>query len=155
MRSAQDYELTPRLEERWRAKADPSAVGCWRWMGSFMHDSGYAQLHVKLRDGRWSVTVAHRVAYEIYRGPIPDGLVLDHLCRNRWCVNPQHLEAVSDRTNILRGTGFSARHARKTHCPQGHEYDLLNTYVDKRGLRHCRACFRERARARREQACAG
>jgi len=149
-RVAQDYEVSPRVVERWHAKADTSGTGCWPWSGSVMQDSGYAQLHVKLRDGRWSSTVAHRVAYEIYRGPIPPGRVLDHLCRNRACVNPNHLEAVDDRTNILRGTGWSARHARKTHCPQGHEYDLLNTYVDKRGLRHCRACFRDRARAKRE-----
>jgi hypothetical protein len=115
-----------------------------------MHNSRYGQIHVKLRNGSWSATVAHRVAYEIYRGPIPEGLVLDHLCRNRQCVNPSHLEAVENRTNILRGTGFAAHHARKSHCPQGHEYGTENTYLDKGGMRHCRACGHDRYLARKE-----
>lgn len=142
--------MDAKLAERWRAKVDMADEGCWLWTGSFLRQSRYGQIHVKLRSGKWSATVAHRVAYEIFRGPIPDGLVLDHLCRNRQCVNPSHLEAVDNRTNILRGTGFSARHARKTHCPQQHPYDEPNTYIDKRGLRHCRACFRDRSRAKRE-----
>lgn len=61
--------------------------------------------------------------------PIPDGLVLDHLCRNRACINPNHLEPVSTRVSILRGEGVMARHARKTHCPHGHPYDEPNTWV--------------------------
>jgi hypothetical protein len=150
-RTAQDYALDDRLVARWRSKTDTAGEGCWPWQGSTFKSSGYGQIHVRLRAGKWSSTVAHRVAYEIYRGPIPDGSVLDHLCRNRSCVNPAHLEAVDDRTNILRGTGFAARHARKTHCPASHPYSPENTYLDSRGLRHCRACFRDRYLAKKKR----
>lgn len=89
---------------------------------------------------------AHRVAYEVVHGPISAGLVIDHLCRNRWCCNPDHLEPVTNSTNILRGTGASARNAAKTHCPAGHEY-----YVRLDGKRRCSTCDRDRAIARGEQ----
>lgn len=83
----------------------------------------------------------HRVAYEIAKGPIPEGLVIDHLCRNRLCVNPDHLEAVTSRTNILRGVGRAAKNAAKTHCKHGHPFDEANTMKVPRG-RACRACRR-------------
>ena len=90
---------------------------------------------------------AHRWAYEHYRGPIPDGLTLDHLCKTPSCVNPDHLEAVTSRENLFRANSFQARNLAKTHCPQGHPYDEGNTYVDNDGARQCRACNRLRSAA--------
>ena len=99
------------------------------------------------------MVMAHRAAYEVRIGPIPDGMVIDHLCRNRACINPAHMEPVTNRENVLRGTGPSAQHARKTHCNYGHAYDDQNT-MHRRGRRHCRKCalratreWRERVRA--------
>lgn len=90
---------------------------------------------------------AHRFAYERVYGPIPDGLVIDHLCRNTFCVNPAHLEAVQPRVNTKRGASNPERlgtmHAAKTHCPQGHPYFGANLY-QWRNYRYCRACINER-----------
>ncbi len=89
---------------------------------------------------------AHRFAFEMARGPVPEGLQLDHLCRVRHCVNPGHLELVTSRVNTLRGTSFSAVNATKTHCPKGHPYSTENTHTDASNKRHCRVCNREAAR---------
>lgn len=89
---------------------------------------------------------AHRVAYELLIGPIAAGLELDHLCRTHACVNPAHLEPVTGQVNLLRGVGFPATNAAKTHCPQGHEYTAENTYWSKKGQRGCRACTAEKQR---------
>ena len=148
-RVAQAYTLTDHDVARFWAKVAKSD-DCWPWLGSIMA-SGYGQFHIRLEVNRWSATVAHRVAYEISIGPIPSGLVLDHLCRVRHCVRPDHLEPTTDAVNILRGTGWAARHARKTHCPAGHPYDQRNTHVDKKGMRHCRACSAIRQAARRRR----
>lgn len=90
---------------------------------------------------------AHRLIYRLFRGPIPKGLTLDHLCRNRACVNPAHLEAVDNKTNILRGNGVCAINARKTACPRGHAYDKVRQYGKWEGAgkwRVCRTCDRLR-----------
>lgn len=105
--------------------------------------SGYGTFYF---EGR--MVTAHRWAYEHWVGPIPEGTELDHLCREVLCVLPTHLEPVTHRENLMRGKGFAARNARKTHCPQGHKYTDENTYVNPRGSRECRTCIRERGRAR-------
>lgn len=111
-------------------------TGCWVWQRA-ERGSGYG---AKWHNG--ACGYAHRFFYERYVGPIPEGLHIDHLCRNRRCVNPDHLEAVTNRENILRGTGFSAVNARKTHCVNGHPFDEENTYIRPDGDRDCRACKR-------------
>lgn len=110
-------------------------TGCWMWMGA-IHWTGYGVSGSKL---------AHRASYESEFGAIPDGKQIDHLCRNRWCVNPHHLEAVTQRENIMRGEGLTAKNAKKTHCPMGHEYTAENTLhsVGRDGYtrRRCRSCM--------------
>ena len=85
--------------------------GCWNWSGR-VGRKGYGQFG----NGRSRSTLVHKIAYEAIRGPVPDGLELDHLCRNRRCVNPDHLEPVTHRENVLRGDGLAAKNARKTLC---------------------------------------
>jgi len=121
-------------------------TGCWLWMGALMR-SGYGR--VGGGPGR-GTKFAHRVAYEEWRGPIPPGLTIDHLCRNTWCVNPAHLEPVTMRENTMRSSNFAAMHARQTHCKHGHAFDSANTYRALRtNERKCRECGRIRALARR------
>lgn len=107
---------------------------CWIWQGSTC-GGGYGRVSL---DGH--PRQAHRVIYEQSVGAIPDGLHLDHLCRQRDCVNPAHLEPVTVRVNLLRGVGFSARNAAKTHCVAGHEFTPENTYVRENGRRDCKTC---------------
>jgi hypothetical protein len=116
--------------------------GCWEWLGS-RHGKGYGHFAVR---GTTTRMKAHRYSYELFRGPIPEGMTLDHLCRNRSCVNPSHLEPVTNRENILRGEGLAARCARQTHCKYGHPFDEANTVVTKR-QRICRTCHRRNGRA--------
>ncbi len=117
-------------------------IQCWEWLAC-SNPNGYGQF--KLNGKK---EYAHRLSYEDKHGIIPVGLELDHLCRNTSCVNPQHLQAVTHPENIRRGlAGFvgGLRNRIKTHCPQGHEYNLKNTYVDSKEGRHCRSCGKIRA----------
>ena len=118
---------------------------CWRWIGYIHPTTGYGMFTVKGVGTR----PAHRWLYEELVGPIPGGMDLDHLCRNRWCVNPDCLEPVTRRENIMRGDGPRAtrdRAQRLTSCRNGHEFDEANTAYDRSGHRTCRACKREAAR---------
>lgn len=124
------------VEDRFWSKVDRSNPdGCWPWIG-YRNAGGYGRFH-------WGRTQqVHRIAYELLVGPIPDGLDLDHLCRNRGCVNPAHLEPVTNRENILRGQTLPASEIMRTECPYGHPYTPENTYTNPRGQRHCRTCRR-------------
>ncbi len=135
------------LPERFLKKVHIKETGCWEWQGSLTR-KGYGQFHVgSRRDGSRRMVRAHIFAYETEIGIIPEGLQLDHLCRNHACVNPAHLEPVTGSVNCRRGlTGanMKLREGAKTHCPKGHPYDSRNTLVRKDGSRECRACARER-----------
>jgi hypothetical protein len=109
---------------------------CWIWTGA-LNERGYGRFHLS---GNRSVR-AHRFAYELFKGAIPKGCELDHLCGTRACVNPEHLEAVVHRTNLLRGATITARNAAVTHCPKGHPYTEANTYRKRSNNgRNCRTC---------------
>ncbi len=111
--------------------------GCWIWRGSSYAKTGYGQAY-DANGGR----LAHRMAYELVVGKIPDGLTLDHLCRTRLCVNPSHLEPVTRGENTMRGDTVTAKNKLKTACPKGHPYDKENTLSRTNG-RRCRACHAE------------
>ena len=134
----------PPIGERFWTKVSISAE-CWEWRGS-LSPGGYGQFSIK--HGQ-SPAQAHRWAYESARGAIPDGLVLDHLCRNRACVRPDHLEVVTNAENKRRGESLPAVNARRTHCQNGHEFTPDNTYIRREGHRQCRTCAKVRAAKRR------
>jgi hypothetical protein len=120
--------------------------GCWLWLGTVAKD-GYGRFWVRSKKRR-----AHAVAYELAVGPVPAGLVLDHVrargCTHRHCVNPAHLEPVTTVENTMRGDAPAARAARATHCPKGHPYAGDNLYIQpSNGSRLCRECNRQHARA--------
>jgi hypothetical protein len=137
------------LSERIHARATVVGSGCWIWQGT-RNNAGYGTMTIAGRAGR----MAHRASYETFVGPIPDGLQLDHLCRERACVNPEHLEPVTARENVMRSAiTLGSINAAKTHCPQDHPYDEQNTYIyeskkRKQRARLCKTCLRERSRLR-------
>jgi hypothetical protein len=118
----------------------PELGPCWLWMGQH-HKQGYGMFSKRIEGRKNSKTyLAHRVAYERLIGPIPEGLVLDHLCRNTGCANPYHTEPVPQIVNILRGEGYAAKCARKTHCKRGHSLIVCPWNNVKR--RYCPECRR-------------
>jgi hypothetical protein len=133
------------LADRIRARIVVTSAGCWEWQGC-RDGNGYGRISVGSRaDGTRRTTYAHRVAYGAFVAPVPDDLVLDHLCRNPPCCNPEHLEAVTTRENtVVRGVGGVADQARQTHCKRDHPFDAENTYRDRHGKRYCRACHKLR-----------
>lgn len=137
----------PLSERFWERVNRHGANGCWEWTGGKV--TGYGQTSSRGRQ-----FYAHRVAYELLVGPIPEGLTLDHLCRNRGCVNPAHLEPVPMRENTPRGETITARNSKKIQCHRGHPFDAANTGKGRVG-RYCRRCSVEahrRFRARRRAA---
>lgn len=155
MRSTRVRPLAERLWEK-VDRSEPDQ--CWIWTGA-LDTAGYgkirrARAEVRSTGGphHWP---AHRLSYTLLVGPILEGLDVDHLCRNRACVNPGHLEPVSRQVNVLRGVGLSALNALKTHCIRGHEFNDKNTrrtrHKDGGIRRECRACDRIYAAARRSR----
>ena len=132
----------PTPAERFESKIDKSG-DCWEWLGT-IYKTGYGQFKVKKKQ-----YLAHRWSYEHYVGPIPEGLVIDHLCRNRSCVNPDHLEPVTNEENLYRGKGYRIMNGMDDSCIHGHKYTPENTYWAPNG-RHvrCRTCQREQERKR-------
>lgn len=135
-------------EERFMQRVEKRSNGCWLWLGP-LTPNGYGRFWMNGK--RWWV---HRASYELFVGPIPDGLQIDHLCHtydencpagacdHRRCVNPEHLEPVTIRENSIRGRGFCGQQARQTHCKRGHEFTDNNTHITARGERVCRECMR-------------
>lgn len=137
------------LEDRWPRKTDEQfwetasrdpVTDCLVWNGATT-SGGYGNVRY---GGR--MRNAHIVAYLLMRGEIPAGKQIDHLCRNRKCIEPRHLEAVTQIENIFRGASNQAKNHRKTHCVHGHPFDEANTYRAKNGWRVCRTCARDRGR---------
>lgn len=120
--------------QRFWARVDKTDT-CWLWNRVYKGNSGYGTLSINGKETR-----AHRFSYETFVGPIPKGMTIDHLCRVRNCVNPEHLEPVTPRENTLRGTAPSAFNKTKTHCKKGHLFAGNNLYVNPRGDRNCKTC---------------
>ena len=122
---------------------------CWQWIGN-VNKSGYGIYAFSRFEKR---QLAHRLSYELFVAPIPDGLVIDHRCRNTGCVRPDHLQPVTRRLNTLRGFSPPALRILQTHCKRGHKFNEENTYVNpKNRSRHCRICAKELERIRRVRA---
>lgn len=147
---AGDEHLRARARDFLSQNCAPNSRGCLVWTGS--RDDGYGRPYVM-----GARVQAARLAYVAHVGPVPDGLVIDHLCRNRACVNHEHLEPVTNRENVLRGEGVTARQHRKTHCKRGHPLSGDNLRLNRGGsgktdCRVCRKCERLRRAARVEGA---
>lgn len=122
--------------ERFFAKVEKTET-CWLWRGA-VNSRQYGCFGA----GRSKSVLAHRWSYEHHVGPIPRGLQIDHLCRVTTCVNPAHLEPVTARVNVRRGTSGAAENAKKTSCIHGHELAGANLYTRRDGRRQCRTCKR-------------
>ena len=137
--------LLSSMAERLEANSIPEPnTGCWLWTKATC-SSGYGTIHDNYR-----TLVAHRVSFAIHRGPIPEGMHLDHLCRTRACINPWHLEPVTNRENVLRGQSVMSSRAAQMFCKRGHFLSGENVYrIGKnRNGRACVRCARDAASAR-------
>jgi hypothetical protein len=141
------------LRDRFWTKVNKSGLvnpilgtSCWEWLG-YKNPKGYGKVNlsrVECKDSKKRLKLAHRIAYAFTVGLIPDDMTIDHLCKNRSCVNPSHMEVVTRGENVLRGDTVSARNKNKTHCPKGHEYLHSNIYWHGRSNgnvgRECKIC---------------
>lgn len=141
--STEPYWRFARL--RFFRKIKVTESGCWEWTGGFFAGKEYGQF-----SAFGKTLIAHRFAYEALRGPIPDGLTIDHLCRNPACMNPSHHEPVPDVENVMRGFGPFAVNARKFECKRGHPFVDSNVHYTTSGSRMCMECHRQKARLRRK-----
>lgn len=137
---------TPPEERFWPRVDVGSGGGCWRWCGG-RGTHGYGVL----AEGATGQHLAHRFVYELCVGPIPDGLTIDHLCRDGMCVNPLHMILTTNVANVMDGVSPAAVNARKTHCLRGHPLSGANLQVNPRGERICRTCRREAMRRARAE----
>lgn len=140
--------------------------GCWEWRGTVHKRSGYGNLSIGSR-GSAKHYRPHRLAYMHWVGPLAPEAVLDHVCHteavragtcaggpgcaHRRCVNPEHLEHVPQRENLMRGITRAAANAAKTHCHRGHEFTKANTHIKPDGARSCRRCAADRAKVRSDE----
>ena len=142
---------SPMVDRIMRFVSPEPMSGCWLWTGA-IDQKQYARIGISGKNLQ-----VHRISYELFKGKIPDGLCIDHLCRVRFCVNPDHMEPVTPQVNSARGlTGIFGR--SKTHCPRGHEYTPENTYRSpgRYARRSCLICRRELGAAgyqRRKKQC--
>ena len=132
-------------KDRFFSHIEKTPTGCWEWKGA-RQSNGYGQF------SDFGSHLAHRWSYQTFIGPIRDSLHIDHLCRNRACVNPQHLELVTCRENLMRGVGFAATNAQKTHCDKGHQLSEIRYTAERpEGRRYCRACRQDYKRKSRKK----
>jgi len=135
---------TPPEVRFWRRVDKTDA--CWLWTGGTNGKYGVFSAETRHRSGK--KVYAHRFSYELSNGPIPEGLVINHLCEVKLCVRPDHLEAATRSRNARYGDHPSARLARQTHCKWGHKFTEANTYIKSNGCRACRKCRTRRANER-------
>ncbi len=136
--------MMKQLPRHFRTQIIVNEQHCWLWQGG-KKPKGYGVYSTR-KSGVKKTWNAHTCAYEVFSGQVPEGLELDHLCRQRACVNPCHLEPVTRTVNLYRGHGAIALKAAQTHCIHGHDFDAKNTYIRSNGTRECRACKKRRRR---------
>lgn len=128
------------LPERITKRIEVDANGCWLWLGT-VQPNGYSYTKWRRADGIWANVRVHRLAYEDRNGPIPTGMEIDHLCKVRHCINPDHLRAVTHQENLVGR--LPRRPAIRSHCIRGHAFDEANTRLTPTGAQQCRTCARD------------
>src|ERR1039458_3434543 len=131
-------EITIQIEQRFWRRVEQTEDECWEWLGGLDKD-GYGQMTIRCH-GKQVCFRAHRLSLLIHQRPLEMGSQIDHLCRNKRCVRPDHLEVVTSKENNARSNSPSALNAKKTHCLRGHEFNATNSRIDKRGYRRCKLC---------------